>query len=104
MANFVKDQTAGRLIVDTNIDFSVYTSSTPLIKYTKPDGTTGSWDATVLSGSEADGKIYVDFTDDINFDAGGFWVLWPHVTLSDDSTVAAADSLSYYVAEEGERV
>lgn len=104
MANFVKGQTAGRLLVTTNIDFNTYTGTTNLIKYVKPDGTEGSWDASELAGSETTGVIYVDFTSSIYFDQAGFWRIWSHTTLSDSRVAPAADAQSYYVADEGERV
>lgn len=43
METFVND--TPRITIDTNIDLSGY--STLLIKYKKPDGTTGCWTATI---------------------------------------------------------
>lgn len=79
-------QTAFRLILKTSVDFSVNIPSTCKIKFIKPettDETEGEWNAQVLTGSESEGKIYVDFSDSINCDQKGVWRFWAHVTFTD---------------------
>lgn len=79
-------QTSLRVVLQTDVNFNTRIPDTCKIMYIKPDTTDeaeGEWSAQVLSGSEANGKIFVDFDDDTNFDETGVWRLWAHVTFSD---------------------
>lgn len=55
------------------------------IHYTKPSGTTGSWDAT--SGDDSNGYIYKDLTDGGDeLDEDGWWLCYGKATFSDGRT------------------
>lgn len=101
MIYIFKDQSAVRLILETSVDFTATAPSSQKIKYEKPDETTGEWTASQLAGSLADGKIYVDFTDSINFDAVGKWKFWAELTFS-DGRVGIGSVYHYLVYDEGD--
>ena len=96
MKHIYKNQTALRLSLDTQVDFE--TGDSAAIKYRKPDGTTGTFTATI--DENRDGIIYHDFTDSAELDQSGWWKFWAFVTFSDERT-AAGKSVSVYVYEEG---
>ena len=57
-----EDQENFRLICQTDIDFNTYTPSAIKIQYMAPGATASAeWDASVLTGGEADGKVKHDF-------------------------------------------
>jgi len=96
-----KNQTSARLILQTDVNFNTNDVTTKLIKYKKPSGTTGSWTATTLTGSETTGKIYYDFSSNYKFDEAGTWDIWAHLTFA-DSRVANGAMVKYVVRTEGE--
>lgn len=59
------------------IDTKITPSGALLIKYRKPDGTTGSWTAT------ADGTyLYYDPAATTTINVPGYWFLWAHIVES----------------------
>ena len=94
------NQTSLRFILKTNVDFNVYGVSSSAIKFREPDGTEGEFTAAVLSGSESEGKIYVDFDSDNNFDQHGIYVVWAYITYTAGG-VAPGTPIEIQVYEEG---
>lgn len=89
-------QTALSIQLDTKIDLT--SGATFLIKYVKPDATTGSWTAAVI-GVATDGII--GYTADAGeLDAAGDWKVWAHVTFN-DATFAPGDPATFTVYTEG---
>lgn len=86
MGNAFNGQTALKIILDTGQDI---TGATALIKYQKPDGTTGSWVATTESSTA--GTISISATTG-NIDQSGKWALWSYVTFA-DGTIAPGESV-----------
>ena len=84
-----------RIQLTTNVDITGATEL--LIKYKKPDGTTGSWTAT--SSDDTNGVIYYDLTDD-ELDQKGDWTIWAHVTFS-DSREAPGEVVKVNIRTEG---
>lgn len=88
-------QTALRFQLTTDVDI---TGADCKIKYQKPDGTEGDWDATI---ADADyGIIYYDIQESTELDQPGDWVLWAYVTFA-DSTTAAGEPTTIEIFEEG---
>lgn len=94
----IRNQTSARLILQTDIDFSVFTITTYQIKYRKPSGLQGTWDATALTGGESLGKLYVDFSSSIKFDQSGTWEIWAYIVFS-DGTIGLGKKIQYFVEE-----
>ena len=66
------------------------------IKYKKPDGTEGSWDATVED--EANGIIYYNIQNgDIN--ETGNWTFWAFITFSDGRSAPGEPITRYFYTE-----
>jgi hypothetical protein len=61
-----------------------------LVKYKKPDGTTGSWTGTV-SGQSVDYK----FTDG-DLDAAGDWTVWAYVTFPSGISIGKSSVMKVY--------
>ncbi len=92
-----KNQTAFRLILNTKLaesDFSTVASA--IIKYIKPDLTTGSFIA-VLGDCPF---IYYQITSSDDLNIAGEWVFWPYLTFN-DTTEAPGESDTLYIYEEG---
>lgn len=100
MANIIDHiyvgQEALELILDTNIDLSG--ASGLKIKYTKPDGTSGSWTGT-LSGTTYIKKAFIDDADEL--DQAGIWTFWTAATMADGRYIPGRP-VQYYVDTEGE--
>ena len=76
-------QTALRFAATLSIDI---TGATVVqIKYKKPDGTEGEWDAVVSDAST--GVIYYNVADADVLDVAGVWTLWGYVTLASGKSV-----------------
>lgn len=73
--------TCGQYVID---------ASAIKIKYQKPDGTTGEWDAEVdvEVATAASGVIYHDVATDTELDVAGWWQFWAYVTFSDGRSAA----------------
>jgi hypothetical protein len=70
-----------------------------LIKYIKPDGTTGSWVATENDATE--GIIEYTMADADQLDQVGWWTFWAYVTFSDGS-IGAGEPVKKYIHAEGD--
>lgn len=70
MGKIYVGQTALRIQLSTGIDLTDITVS---IKYEKPDGTTGVWQASKLNDS---GTIYYDINTVTDLDQSGDWTFW----------------------------
>ncbi|MHC4792594.1 MAG: hypothetical protein ACYS8Y_14415 [Planctomycetota bacterium] len=79
----------------------VTTSSSWLIKFTKPSGTSGSWTAAAMSGTAATAITYTAPADTI--DERGKWRLWSYVTFS-DARAYPGDTVEQMIYDEGELV
>jgi len=69
-----------------------------LIKYTKPSGETGEWNAEVESDSE--GIIYYDLLEPSDLDEAGDWVFWGSVQF-EDGRIAPSRAIVVMVRTEG---
>ena len=74
------------------------TAGTCLIKYKKPDLTTGSWTATI--DTENDGEIYYDLLN-TEFLTVGTWTFWTHITYT-DGRIGIGDPKTITIREEGQ--
>ena len=95
-----EDQQNFRLILKTEIDFESYTPSAQKIEYLAPGSTTAAeWDASVLTGSETDGKIYHDFTAvaDAEVPAAGHYRVRAKLTIS--GKIVYTDPSDWYIGE-----
>lgn len=93
-------QSALRFEADTGLDSGQLTGAQALlIKYSKPDGSTGSWTAT--EDSEEVGVIYYDVINTSELDQAGSWLMWAHVTFS-DGRVAQGRVIRVRIYTEGE--
>jgi hypothetical protein len=88
-------QSALRLTLKTFIDLEGIISA--VIKYRKPNGTTGSFAAGV--GDMAKGVIFHECIEG-EIDMAGWWVFWAFITFADDRT-AAGETAKVYVWHEG---
>jgi len=96
MSKIYKDQTSLQIKLTTNVDLS--DATTLLIKYEKPDGTLGSFTASVSDASE--GIIYYNVvTDDLDLE--GDWKFWAYVTFSDGRS-APGEVIKQHIYLEGE--
>jgi len=88
-------QTKLRLTVECLADLTGATAQ--VIKYIKPDESTGSF--TAILPEAAKGDIYYDFqTDDL--DMSGDWTFWSYITFADGSVPGEAFTIHVY--NEGE--
>ena len=93
MAKIYVGQTALRIILDTGVTLT--SVSVALIKYKKPDKTTGSWVAT------EDGQtIYYDIDSASDLDQDGAWTMWAYITYA-DATVVPGEPVIVKVYAEG---
>ena len=97
----LKNQTAARLILQTNLNFTSISITSCAIKYIKPSGASGTWTAAKLIGGESLGKIYIDFTSSIKFDEAGTWTLSAYIVFT-DTRIGVGDEISYRVGHGGE--
>ena len=73
-------------------------NTSALIKYIKPDKTSGSWIASIENITT--GIIYYDMLPSEELTAG-FWYFWPYIVFS-DTRVSIGDAVKYDVLPEGE--
>jgi hypothetical protein len=66
------------------------------IKYRKPDGTTGEWNATHDSANK---KIYYDLPAETVLDAG-MWTAWSFATMTDGRDLPG-EPFQFKITEEG---
>jgi len=88
------NQSKLRIQLTTNVDITEATSL--LIKYEKPDGTTGSWVAN--SSDDTNGVIYYDLTDG-ELSTNGNWTFWAYVTFSDGRSAPGEKSIIFIKTE-----
>lgn len=96
MGKIYVGQTALRIQLTANIDIS---SATTNIKYQKPDGTVGQWDASILDKDR--GSIFYDVVDSTILDQEGEWIVWAYVTFS-NGKVAPGEPVILNIYSEGD--
>jgi len=94
MGKIYKNQYSLSLTLDSDITLTGATATK--IKYIKPDGTNGEFDATI---SGTDSLIY-EFTANDELDQSGDWIFWNYVTFS-DNRIAPGEPVIIRVYEEG---
>ena len=68
------------------------------VKYRKPDGTGGYWDATVEDAES--GIIYYDLqSDDDDLDQEGLWTFWAYITFSDGRSAPGEPIQKFFYSE-----
>ena len=100
MNRIYKGQTELKLRAKLKLtDDETITGATPvLLKYTKPDGTSGSFTATIED--EFEGIIFYIITSANDIDMVGKWTFWAHITFA-NSNVAAGVPYNIEVFNEG---
>ena len=79
MGKIYVGQTSLRIELTALVDITG--ASTKEIRYRKPDGTTGAWDA--ISDDDATGVLYYDLDAVTDLDQALRWEFWTYVTFSD---------------------
>jgi hypothetical protein len=95
MGRIYKYQSALRIAVKTFVDLEGIENA--VIKFRKPDGSTGQFTAAV--SDTANGVIFHEVIEG-EIDACGWWAFWAFVTFSDGRT-AAGEAAKVYVWQEG---
>jgi len=95
MSKIFVRQSALRITLKTFCDLEGIISA--VIKYRKPNGSTGQFAAAV--GDEAKGVIFHEVIEG-EIDISGWWVFWAFVTFGDGRT-AAGTAARVYVWNEG---
>jgi len=96
MAIYIVGQSNLRIILETDVNLS--TNDTLLIKYKNPEGTTGSWSATISTDTS---KIYYDVVSTTDINIAGKWYFWAHATFA-DATVGKGAAASQTFIKEGD--
>ena len=91
MSKIFKEQTALRITVKTYTDLENAVSA--VIKFCKPDGSTGEFDAAI--GDPNKGVIFHEVIEG-EIDLTGWWSFWAFVTFADGRT-AAGETAKVYV-------
>jgi hypothetical protein len=95
MGRIFKGQSALRITVKTFTDLEGSISA--FIKYRKPNGATGAFDAGV--GDTEKGIIFHECIEG-ELDMAGWWVLWAFITFGDGRT-AAGEAAKVFIWHEG---
>ena len=95
MGKIFKAQTALRITLKTFTDLEDI--STAVIRYCKPDKTTGELSATVSDTSK--GTIFHEVIEG-EIDISGWWSFWAFVTFADGRT-AAGETAKVFIWEQG---
>jgi len=95
MSKIFKEQTALRITVKTYTDLENAVSA--VIKFCKPDGSTGEFTAAVSDPIK--GVIFHEVIEG-EIDISGWWSFWAFITFEDGRT-AAGEAAKVYVWEEG---
>jgi hypothetical protein len=95
MGRIFKGQSALRIACKTFTDLEDITSA--VIKYRKPDGSTGEFGAGV--GDTAKGVIFHECIEG-EIDIAGWWVFWAFITFGDGRT-AAGEAAKVFIWKEG---
>jgi hypothetical protein len=93
-----KNTSGARLVIKTDLDFNDVSIASVKINYIKPDGSKGEWTASILTGSESEGKIYVAFSNTVKLDQFGIWFFAPVITFS-DGRIAYGVKVNYTVTD-----
>ena len=96
MKHIYKNQSALRITMNTKIDLKGITKCE--IRYQKPDGATGAFNAGIID--ESQGIICHDVVSSSEIDVCGKWVLWAAISFT-DGRCATGRSVALYVYEEG---
>jgi hypothetical protein len=96
MGKIYVGQTALRIQLTANVDIN---TATPYIKYQKPDGTVGQWEAGVIN--QDTGTVYYDIQASTDLDQEGEWIFWIYLVYF-NSTVAAGEPVVKYIYAEGD--
>lgn len=96
MGKIYLNQDSLRIHLTAEVDITGATTTD--IKYKKPDGSAGTWNATVDDAGV--GSIYFDLTG-TELDATGTWTLWTYVTFADGRS-APGEPVKMIVHTEGE--
>lgn len=91
-----KNQTALTLKLDTKIDLTTATAA--WMKYIKPSGATGIWDATIDSPATAGIISHVTQAGELNEICE--WTRWAYIEIG-GTNYAAGDAVRFEVFEEG---
>ena len=94
MGKIYVGQTALRFELTTDIDVH---GAVCRIKYQKPDGVVSTWSGIV---SDLDTGVFYYDVQASDLDQAGDWILWAHVTFS-DNTYAPGEPNTIEVFEEG---
>lgn len=86
------------LRIRVHIGYDLSDATTVLIKYTNPNGTSGSWVATVED--EDKGIVYKDFAAGSPLGISGIWTFWSYVTFT-DGRVAPGEAFTETIYDEG---
>jgi len=100
MSKVYINQEALRIRLTTSVVITGATAKK--IKYRKPDGTVGSWNAEVEDATN--GIIYYDVKiteNGADIDQSGNWKFWAYITFSDGRS-APGELVKQYVYKEGE--
>jgi len=97
MGKIYKNQTELRLKLTTNVDISG--ASVKKIKYKKPSGAIGYWDAN--AATTLTGVLYYDVAASNVINEAGTWRLWAYVTFSTGDS-APGEGVSVKVYEESD--
>lgn len=92
-----KGQTALTLRLDTEIDLTTATDA--WMKYKKPNGTIGQWDA-IIDSPTISGKISYIIQSSNDLDQVGEWTRWAYIEIG-GTKYAPGDSVTFEVYEEG---
>ena len=95
MSKIFKEQSALRITVKTFTDLEGVVLAT--IRYKKPDGITGEFDAAI--GDPNKGVIFHEVIEG-EIDVSGWWSFWAFVSF-DDGRTAAGEAAKVYVWEMG---
>ena len=96
MKRIYKGKTKLRVQLDTKCDLSGYEEVNVIAK--KPDDTIKTFPAVVKDVEN--GLIFFDIQEETDFDASGWWTLWPEVRFDDDRT-ACGRPVRFFVYEPG---
>jgi hypothetical protein len=95
MNKIFTEQSALRITIKTFADLEGIDSA--IIKYKKPNGTTGSFAAGVADTEN--GVIFHECLEG-ELDKSGWWVFWAFITF-DDGRTAAGEAVKIFVWDEG---
>lgn len=94
MGKFYVGQTA--LTIERTVGQDV-TGATCKIKYKKPNGDTGSWDAEIVTA--AIGVIKYEIADASDIDMAGDWTVWAYVTFADGNSAPGETTIITFYNE-----